>query len=280
MQLYTYLDKKQHGTLEFPAEYYYVDAQHPRYRMGFHWHKEWELLQVLEGSFSVYLEDKQYVLHPGDVLLIPGETLHGGEPHDAVYTCLVFDLYGLFHKTDAVKPLLRPFYRKEYAPRLLFPASRDGTVNEISQEMTTEWGQPGYELTVLSGLGRLFAHLIRTEQYSRQTAADSHWSDKLKPVLEYIDRHYDQAVRLKDLAQAAGMSPKYFCRVFRAMTHYTPMNYVNLYRIEQAAYLLETTDMSITEIGSRCGFWESSHFTKVFKQYKHTTPRDYRMGKK
>ncbi|MBE6779007.1 MAG: helix-turn-helix domain-containing protein [Ruminococcaceae bacterium] len=281
MQLYTYLDKKQHGTLEFPVEYYLVDVHHPQYRMNFHWHKEWELLRVVVGTFAVTLEDKQYILQAGDVLLIPGETLHGGEPQGCVYECLVFDLYGLFYKLEAVKTWLRPFYRKEYLPQTLFAADDPSSaVHTMVDTLMGAGTQAGYELTILSELGRLFAYIIRSQLYSVQGADEGHGSERLKPVLEYIDRHYAQTVRLEDLARVAGMSPKYFCRVFRAMTHYTPMNYVNIYRIEQAAYLLDTTDLSITEVGTRCGFWESSHFTKVFKQYKHITPRQYRAEKR
>jgi AraC-like DNA-binding protein len=54
------------------------------------------------------------------------------------------------------------------------------------------------------------------------------------------------------------------------------MNYVNYYRIEQAAFLLDSTDMPITQIATESGFWESSYFTKVFKKYKGTTPQRHR----
>jgi len=74
----------------------------------------------------------------------------------------------------------------------------------------------------------------------------------------------------------AGMNPKYFCRVFRSLIHHSPVDYLNLYRIEQAAYLLDSTDLPVTEVGNRCGFWESSYFTKVFRKYKGTTPAAYR----
>jgi len=98
----------------------------------------------------------------------------------------------------------------------------------------------------------------------------------MKPVLEYIESHYSTAVTLEDLAQVAGMNPKYFCRVFRSLIHHSPVDYLNFYRIEQAANLLDSTDLPVTEVGNRCGFWESSYFTKVFKKYKGTTPAAYR----
>ena len=72
------------------------------------------------------------------------------------------------------------------------------------------------------------------------------------------------------------MNTKYFCRFFRALTHNSPMDYVNFYRIEQAAWLLGQSELSVTEVAARCGFWDSSYFTKVFKKYKGYTPKEFR----
>ena len=85
MQKFQYLDKKQHGTPDFPVEYYFVDSNHPRYTMAFHWHQEWELLRVLEGKFLLSLDDTTYTLSAGDAVLISPETLHGGEPEDWLF---------------------------------------------------------------------------------------------------------------------------------------------------------------------------------------------------
>ena len=85
---------------------------------------------------------------------------------------------------------------------------------------------------------------------------------------------------LDDLAEVAGMNPKYFCRVFRSLTNHSPVDYLNFYRIEQAANLLDSTDLPVTEVGNQCGFWESSYFTKVFRKYKGVTPARYRQSVK
>ena len=78
------------------------------------------------------------------------------------------------------------------------------------------------------------------------------------------------------MADVAGMNPKYFCRIFKAITHQSPMEYVIFYRIEQAANLLSTTDLPITEIAMECGFNDCSYFIRKFKNLKHTTPYKYR----
>ena len=280
MHAFTHLDRKQHGTLEFPVEYYYVDSKHPRYQMPFHWHNEWEILRVLDGKLQISMDDEQYSVGKGDVLLIRGGVLHGGDPENCIYECLVFDLYGIFRKMDMVKPYLRPFYRQTCLPRSFYPARGSAQAQAILSELLGAFSSRGGcpELETVAGLSRLFAWIRNQGQYdtlSDQEESDSR-IDRMKPVLEYIESHYSVAVTLEDLAQVAGMNPKYFCRVFRSLIHHSPVDYLNFYRIEQAAYLLDSTDLPVTEVGNRCGFWESSYFTKVFKKYKSTTPAAYR----
>lgn len=279
MQLYSHLDKKTHGTFDFPVEYYYVDETHPRYNMPFHWHNEWELMRIIDGAFHISIDDKQFNLSKGDILLIPSETLHGGEPADCIYECLDFDLYSLFKRLDFAKTHLRPFYKKNYIPQIYFPADNDCEVNIITNKLMDSFKGKCPELDAICHIGNIFSYIIKNERYSVQKDdADSRWSYRIKPVLEYIDKNYGEAISLESLAKTAGMNPKYFCRFFYSLTHYTPMNYVNFYRIEQAAYMLDTTDLSVTAIGMECGFSESSHFTKVFKKYKNITPIKYRQN--
>ena len=280
MHSFSSLDRTQHGTLEFPVEYYYVDQQHPRYQMPFHWHNEWEILRILDGQMQISLDDEQYTLHKGDILLIRGGMLHGGVPENCVYECLVFDLYGIFHRIEMVKLYLRPFYRQTYLPQSLYLAHRCPEVAAAVGKLMEVFshGNVCPELETVAGLSRLFAWIRNSGNYAEASPSEDGGSrtDRIKPVLEFIEIHYSQNLTLKELAQVAGLNPKYFCRVFRSLTHHSPMDYLNFYRIEQAAHMLDSTDLSVTEVGNRCGFWESSYFTKVFRKYKEVTPFQYR----
>ena len=278
MTKFSYLDKKKHGTAEFPVEYYYVDSSHPQYHMAFHWHNEWELLRVIEGKLLLTLDDDHRIIEKGGVVLIPGETLHGGEAIDCVYECLVFDLYGLFNKAEAVKPALRPFYRMDIAPQRFF-TGKDNPPNRVLDVFSGREDSPCLALEAISAIAEFFAWLIREKRYEKASRKKG-WSTRIKPVLEYIEAHYGEELSLDILSNVAGMNARYFCKVFYSLVKTTPMNYVNFYRIEQAAFFLETSDMYITEIATNCGFWESSYFTKVFKKFKGTTPHCYRRAQR
>ena len=280
MHAFTHLDKTQHGTPAFPAEYYYVDSRHPRYQMPFHWHNEWEILRVLSGTFQIHLDGEEYCACAGDVLLIHGGTLHGGVPYDCAYECFVFDLYGLFRSMELVKGYLRPFYRQSQLPQSFFPAEASSEIHRtIGELMGSLRLGSSPELDTVGCLCRLFSYILQEELYSPNPgSADTelHRIDQIKAVLEYIEANFNTPLSLEKLAEVVGMNPKYFCRVFSRLTHQSPMDYVNFYRIEQAAFLLSSTSMPITAVGTECGFWESSYFTKVFKKYKGVTPKSYR----
>lgn len=280
MHAFTHLEKNTHGTLDFPAEYYYVDHLHPRYQMPFHWHKEWELLRIKAGSFQIQLDHEQFTAKPGDVFLIRGGVLHGGVPDSCVYECFVFDLYGLFRSSEMVKKHLRPFYRQEICPQNYFPSAPDSPVHGITEVLMSLFSQSRCpELETSACICSLFAWILNNGRYAAaasETYADNHRIGQIKTVLEYIEAHFSSGISLAELSGCIGMNPKYFCKFFTSLTHQTPMDYLNFYRIEHAAFLLDSTDLSVTDIGAECGFSESSYFTKVFKKYKGITPKDFR----
>ena len=144
---------------------------------------------------------------------------------------------------------------------------------------TVAEGIEGVELTVLGALFQCFGALSQGREKAALDVAAPQFSQKaqqLKPALEYIETHYGQPITLDALARLSGLSPKYFCRFFRAIVHRSPIDYVNYYRIECASHFLSTTDMTVAEIAQHCGYNDSSFFIKQFKKYKGTTPKQYR----
>ncbi len=273
------LDRKQHGTSEFPCEYYYVDSSHPRYQMPSHWHKEWEILRVVKGNFQIRIDRELFSASEGDIFLIHSGAVHGGIPNECVYECFVFDLYGFFRSIDFVKKHLRPFYRGTVTPQCFLKKGESQKIESITSALMSSFENNTAELDVLTGISGLFSQIITEKRFKENESEEfsaNNRIEQIKSVLEFIEENYSSAITLRDLACASNMNPKYFCRVFSSLTHQSPMDYVNFYRIEKAAFLLETTDLSITTIGLECGFSESSYFTKVFKKYKNTTPRQYR----
>lgn len=275
-------ETQPHGTTDFPAGYYCVDPLHPRYVMPSHWHKEWELIRVRQGNMTFRADEGTFCAQAGDIVLLCDSTLHGGEPEDGCeYECFLFDLHGLFRTSEIIKKYIRPFYRLERIPLVLYPAGQYPSIAAAADRIMSACSNGNWdELALLGGLCDLFALLLRHGLYATGKApspARSQQLTSIKAVLDFVEQEYASAITLSDLAARAGMSPNYFCRVFRQITHQTPIEYVLSYRVEQAAILLSTSDLPITAVSLNCGFNDYSYFIRVFRRLKGITPRQYRL---
>lgn len=76
---------------------------------------------------------------------------------------------------------------------------------------------------------------------------------------------------------AAGRSHEHVCRTCKSVTGLTPSEYVNQIRIEYAAHLLRSDEVSIDEVIASCGFDNNSYFYRLFKRQYGVTPRQYRL---
>ena len=101
-------------------------------------------------------------------------------------------------------------------------------------------------------------------------------SEQLDLVLNLIRKNYDQNLTLEEMSKIAGLSPKYFCRIFREMTERSPIEYLNWFRVNRACALLRETNDKLPDIAFNCGFNNFSYFIKTFRRYKGMTPLKYR----
>ncbi|MBQ7796954.1 MAG: helix-turn-helix transcriptional regulator [Lachnospiraceae bacterium] len=288
-----FYEKKKHGTMKFPAAYYYVAPGHPQYNMPFHWHTEWELIRVKEDLLILHIDEEEIEAEEGDILMIRDSMFHGGALTEGTYECLVFDFYGLFHDIASVKEYVRPFYRLNLLPQVHYKCSEYPEICKIAAEIMdanynyfekmnndTGFMEDGWrELATVGGLSRLFGLILHhglCKENKMESVRSTHRISRIKNVLEYVEKHYQTPVTLGELAEVAGMNPQYFCRAFKEITMQSPMDYVIFYRLEQAVKLLSATDLSVMEVAMECGFNDCSYFIRVFKKQKGMTPNQYR----
>lgn len=92
----------------------------------------------------------------------------------------------------------------------------------------------------------------------------------------WIGEHYAVASPVAAMIERSGLAPRTFKRRFRAATGYTPLEYVQSLRVEEAKHLLETTTMATDEIGAVVGYQDPSSFRRLFKRLTGVTPARYR----
>jgi AraC family transcriptional regulator len=94
-------------------------------------------------------------------------------------------------------------------------------------------------------------------------------------VTAYIEEHLADQIQLSTLAGIARLSPYHFCRAFKRSMGLPPHRYYATRRIERAKCLLAKGSISVTEVGFRLGFAQTSSFTAAFRRVTGVTPTEY-----
>lgn len=116
--------------------------------------------------------------------------------------------------------------------------------------------------------------LLATESFSRQHTIND--NQRIEAVVNYIQAHHTEPIRLEKLAEIAYMSPTAFSHFFRLRTHKSVSDYIIDERIGHAIRLLVDRNKNILEICYECGFQNVSNFNRQFLKRRNCTPSAYR----
>ena len=274
-----YIEKRPHGSPDFPIMYYYINHEHPRYVMRAHWHSEFEIIRVLEGIFSVHLNNVEHTLSNGDVLFVQGGCLHRGEPSNCVYECLVFNVGMLKRQQNGIlEKYLSPIINSQIEiSNRLDPAHRETL--QIVQSLFSAMRDtpPYYELAVYSLLLSLFQRLY-SEKYIVPVSKMlyGHQAQTVMHIIEWIEKNYCEPIDLDKIEVFSGWNKKYLCRIFKEYTSKTVTEFINELRIENACYEISVRGKTITEASYNSGFNDLSYFCKIFKRYTGITAKEYK----
>lgn len=108
------------------------------------------------------------------------------------------------------------------------------------------------------------------------TVCPSVYSKEFSCIMDYIDAHYDQNIKLEELASLIHLQPNYFIKYFKKNFGDSPMKYVNKLRIEKAKKLLKESSIPVAGIAKQVGIEDSYYFSRLFKKYAGVSPKSYR----
>jgi transcriptional regulator GlxA family with amidase domain len=100
----------------------------------------------------------------------------------------------------------------------------------------------------------------------------------VRRVLLIMQLHLDAPVSISRIARMAGLDKRRIERRFRAVFGRSPLEVYTEMRLAQARHLLEHTQRSVTAIAAECGFCDSSHLSRSFRQKYGVTPARHRAG--
>ncbi len=98
----------------------------------------------------------------------------------------------------------------------------------------------------------------------------------LDRIMATVNKHLnDSDLSVDMIASEVGVSRVHLHRKMKELTGQTPHNFIRSLRIKQAAHLLSTQNMNITEVVYACGFSNPTSFSTIFKSVYGMTPREY-----
>jgi len=254
-----------------------------------HWHEHVEWIIMRQGYAAFHIDSRQIKAGPGDVIIVPGGSLHVGyavSEGDFIFDCIVFNP-SLFNEW-----MQEPVHAQLVAPYLagdvqfpLFVSSHDNwssqyqpDLDKITEELMRR--EDGYQLIVKAKLYALYVQLSRemgrNQPGMRQTEAYFMNRDRFKQLIDWIELHYAEKLTVRQAAEIVRLDPFHFCKQFKKLTGRTFIEYVNVCRANEAERLLLTSEDTVSEIAYRVGCENANYFTKLYKQYKGTTPSSVR----
>lgn len=95
-------------------------------------------------------------------------------------------------------------------------------------------------------------------------------------ILEYIHRHFQDDIDLKDCADKFHISKSHISRMFKKYMNIGFTTYKNRLKVQKAKELLKDTDLSIKEVSDEAGFTNLNYFYRVFRNETGITPKDFK----
>lgn len=265
--------------------FYIADRRKSEFTYPIHCHKEFELNFVENAAgLKRIVGDSVETTSEYDLVLITGSDLeHCWEQGDCrspdirevtiQFSSHFFDSLINTNQFDRVKEMLN-----RAKNGLCFPLSAIMKVYALIDTLSEKQGFHA----VISFLTLLYELSFFTEK--ARTLSSSSFakievqvnSRRVQKVQHYINAHYQEEIRLNDLAEMVGMTDVAFSRFFKLRTGKSLSDYIIDIRLGYATRLLVDSTMTIAEICYECGFNNLSNFNRIFKKKKNCSPKEFR----
>ncbi len=228
---------------------------------------DWLIFYIAKGSEKFFLK-QDIIAKAGSFIIF--------KPHEKQEHICISEKTSEFYYVHFTAPeqLLASFESSH-----IYQASPSAKICELFEELLYEiqLKAPGYSKICSGTLFRILGLLERGIDKSTDTLNE--YISKIEFVIQLMNREFYAQHSLMHYATYCNMSKFHFLRVFKEITGESPIDYRNDIRIEHAKELLETTSLSINEIGTQVGYASATYFCDAFKKKVGISPIKYKNTK-
>lgn len=252
-----------------------------------HYHNNFEISFITEGSGKRIVADSIEEFQPGDLVFIGRNLPHVwiADKETRTPSNRTLEMVFLQFSSDILGPQLLTLPEFKHIARALALSERGiqivgQTLNEVSEIMLQlpylkSFNRMLHFFKMMDIIGRSESNIqLASKEYlkMRFTIGDK----RIAAIHEYLMNNYREEVDLKRLAALVNMAKGSLCRFFRMNMGMTVFDYLRQIKIEFACKLLMDRDLSILEVCLDSGFNNLSHFNKQFKKTTGVPPSEYR----
>ena len=233
---------------------------HSKVFEGWHCHENSHITFILQGGNREQRRNREFEAVPGDIVFYASGELHRNlntrHPSRNINVEIGNDFFS-HHNLDITA----------FNHTKLNCANAKFTLLKAYQECLTndEYSQ--------STIHALLLDFIATTYHAKNETFNPKW---VRLVTEILNDRWNENVSLDELAKLIAVHPvtisKFFPKYFRC----TLGEYVRKLRIEKATTLILKPQLSLTDIAYQCGFFDQSHFIRVFKQATGFLPNRFK----
>ena len=126
-----------------------------------------------------------------------------------------------------------------------------------------------------------FDALIRSSVNRKTVVQSGKMRDTyIKEAISFIELNYGRVISVEDIADFCNINRSYLNRLFKESTGKTLQNFLMYYRMNRAAELLKVSELTVNEIGKRCGYQNQLHFSRAFKTIFGLSPMQWKKKEK
>ncbi|MGE0021622.1 MAG: AraC family transcriptional regulator [Draconibacterium sp.] len=281
--------KIMHEHIDFPGrsavKVKYCDRPHFTY--PWHFHPEFEILHIIEGSGTRFVADSIEEFYSGDLVLV-GSTLPHFWRSDEKYLNsngkLRVKYYVIQFPNDFLQTEIQNYPEYHLIGDLLGRAARGVCFKPefaagINKKLAKVVKASGFERII--HLQELLQDMAKSADY-RLLAGELYQHDnlnftnfRLTKVMQFLNTNYQHKIELEKVAEIANLHPAAFCRFFKEKSGKSLSEYVNDMRVGYACRLITEGRMSVSQISYESGFNNLSNFNRTFKKHTGFTPTSY-----
>ena len=256
-----------------------------------HTHNFVEMVYMCKGSTHHVINGNDVILNEGELLFISQsakQEIYPAKETDVAVNFIIlpefFD-YGL-KMMGAEDNQLHAFVidcltgGKEDTGYLHFKVAEELPIQNLVENLiwTIIRKEPNKRSIQQATMGLLFLQLMNQIDHL-ETAAANKQQKLVMDVLSYIEEHYRDG-ELESLAKQLHFDKSWLSKEIKLRTGLNYTDLVQKKRLNQAAYLLSTTNMNVLDIGLAVGYENTSYFHRIFQKQFGMSPRTYRVTNK